>query len=455
MSGIFTQSRTMKGVDCNGFGQAISYYSPSLVAVCYRKEKMSGTQTTTSYRSGGALEGLTLTNEQIMSNAFMESRPLDHGHEFNSQKRFLISSHAVRTLHGTNGAFWQGQLSTSSPTAALNKSNYIDPPTANYALGTQAIANVATAAPVGDVTDALLQILQDGIPKVIGSALLKEKARTIRNSAKNAGEEYLNYQFGWVPFLSDIRQCLNAVVKSKKLVQQYVRDAGKPVRRRYTFPTSISTSITNSSQSSSMSSAFGPDATSITSNDGHFGSLDLSYGLIKGYDRLGYDAIRRTTLLQRDKTWFSGSFMYSLPVDSSWIGKFNKYADLANHVLGIELTPDVLWDLAPWSWLVDWIADVGYIVKNATLYGYDGQVLRYGYLMQHSIYDVMYETIPNAGKGFMSFPTLAVTDVYRSERKQRLRATPFGFGLNVNSFSANQWAILGSLGLVLGPKRLP
>jgi hypothetical protein len=139
--------------------------------------------------------------------------------------------------------------------------------------------------------------------------------------------------------------------------------------------------------------------------------------------------------------------------ENSFSAKLESYEQKAN-ILGTRLTPEVLWELAPWSWLFDWQANVGDILSNLSLLSADGLVMRYGYLMCHTLAYNRY-VIPAGARFTPGVETGPIFTVLGRETKERVRATPYGFGLNPDSFSIRQWAILGALGLTKTPRALP
>lgn len=98
----------------------------------------------------------------------------------------------------------------------------------------------------------------------------------------------------------------------------------------------------------------------------------------------------------------------------------------------------------PFSWLVDWFVGIQRSLDLYSAFESDGLVMPYGYLMKKSTRT----TIVSLGKlTHVSGFTKQLSSSFRIVRKERVRATPFGFGLNTSSFSAKQWAILAALGL--------
>lgn len=144
---------------------------------------------------------------------------------------------------------------------------------------------------------------------------------------------------------------------------------------------------------------------------------------------------------------FVGSFQYQLQnLSKSW----GRHLVKAERLLGLELTPDKVWQITPWTWLLDWWANFGGILQWFSDAANDHMVLRYGYLIVDSMATrSCVVRIPLIdGSSFTS----AVSG--RSTRYQRVRANPYGFGIDSNALSNTQWAILGALGMTRAPKVL-
>jgi len=141
--------------------------------------------------------------------------------------------------------------------------------------------------------------------------------------------------------------------------------------------------------------------------------------------------------------WFEGVFTYTLPPTTKKL--LGEHVGAAAEVLGVIPTPEVLWNLAPWSWAADWFSNVGDVVSNASDWATDGLVMRYGYIMERSIVTRSYYSDGSnfkAGRGSVAPDLVLVT-----ETKQRKRANPFGFGLNWDGLSPRQLAIAIALGI--------
>lgn len=297
------------------------------------------------------------------------------------------------------------------------------------ALGTKAIAIVKPTNSIADAATALIELYREGLPKMVGSALWKEKTSKARRKA--AGGEYLNIEFGWKPLVGDIQDVYKAIKTSDAVMKQYERDAGKVVRRKFEFPSDKSA---ESKVLIASHSPYLPVSSSVLATTG----ANTSVQTLRGQ-------LIQTDIFER-KLWFSGAFTYHIP-DVGYRGalpskRFDK-------LLGVNVTPEVIWNVTPWSWFADWFANTGDVISNLTDMAIDGLVLRYGYIMEHSRHVRTYSysgAVPLNGSPQPSPIILTV------ESKRRVQATPYGFGLTWQGFSPRQLSILSALGISRGGK---
>jgi len=291
-------------------------------------------------------------------------------------------------------------------------------------LGATAIARCLPTNPISDAMVFLGELKNDGLPHIIGSSITKEKALFF----KNLGDEYLNVEFGWKPFISDIKKFATAANNSEKIIKQYVRDSGRGVRRTYKFPTVATTEVTD-----------------LT------GGLPLPSLVTPYYSRGATLMPRQKSRLTTVDYWFSGCFTYHLSLGSSSSEKAMLHAQLARKLIGLEITPEVLWELAPWSWAVDWAVNIGDVLHNVSAFAQDGLVMKYGYMMAHSVISDTYTIDPT---GYQNRLVDGLSQTFGTEIKVRRKATPYGFGLSSAGFSTRQWAILAALGLSRSGRQL-
>lgn len=248
--------------------------------------------------------------------------------------------------------------------------------------------------------------LKEGLPSLIGLKTLRD--RTPRGMAG----EYLNYQFGIRPLLSDIQGYYETAKNASRIQEQLKRDSGRLIRRRRTLLNDVSTT------------------SKVTSN-------------VYPYPANAY-SFNRGTLTVTTKVhrvvWFSGAFKYE--IDRKVFSLLDKLADF-NRLYGFVPTPATAWELMPWSWLVDWVLPVGDSISNISYLGRDGLWMPWGYVMGHTITE---ETSTWIGRGFSGrYISTSVRSTF--EVKQRLKAHPLGFGIKSEELTPSQLAILAALGI--------
>lgn len=288
------------------------------------------------------------------------------------------------------------------------------------AAGTTAISRVLPTNPVAGLATALGE-LREGFPKVIGTDLFKIGGKP---PSKRLGDEYLNYQFGWAPMVSDFKKWLTALQDSDKIWKQFQRDAGRRVRRRYYFPET--TEVTESTLANHQIHG-GPSVGNLW-QDG-FGSA--------------YGTLYIKTEVKR-RRWFSGAFIYYLDVNSPSMSAFSRDLQRQQKLYGVKITPEVIWNLTPWSWAADWFGNMGDVLHNVSQFSQDGLVMPYGYMMETTVVTTSY-SMRNVGLKGLVIPDL--TQNFTTTVKRRRKATPFGFGLDFDSFSQFQLSIIAALGL--------
>ncbi len=308
--------------------------------------------------------------------------------------------------------------------------------------GARLISQTVPTNPVANVAQSLAELLREGItlPSTQFTQALKQRSGLLRN----VGSEYLNVQFGWAPLINDMKNVFKAILQSKLLLENLERNSGLDVRRKRSLDPVV---LTNVNTVVAPLRRWRPPTA---------GSTTIYDALYKGYPAgpiQDFGSLERTDLIQEQYS-FSGAYSYYFENGKDPISRLKGYEQRINALLGIRvLTPEVLWELAPWSWLADYFADFGHLASNVTRFASDGLVMKYGYLMRHTISKRVYT---QNGVGFNSNPyTVPFSVTLKLERKERVRATPFGFGLNPSVFTTRQWAILAALGLTKAPKILP
>lgn len=244
--------------------------------------------------------------------------------------------------------------------------------------------------------------LREGLPKIPLKALAKEKR------LRETGGEYLNYQFGIAPLLGDLQKFAKALQhpKFRASVQVHLDQEFRVRKVLEKGTTSTSRPLTGAELS-------------VSPSGGGAGYLksDVSF-----------------------KIWSSCSFAYYQLTE---LDRLLADWDRMTGGLGVIPTAIDLWNLVSWSWLIDWFVNFNHVLTNLSYLGRDGLYFRRGYIMGH------YTDTQEHWRAGTSTYNSAYSTIGRitSERKYRVRASPFGFGYTWKSFDPFQLSILGALGV--------
>lgn len=243
-------------------------------------------------------------------------------------------------------------------------------------------------------------------------------------------DDYLNVQFGWIPFCKDIAQMTDYILFSKQYLEDIARGNNRWVKRSGTL-LNLKTTTKLGSGLSFGCEPQGEDMNQLcnimeTNGQFHFGS---------------YQVFSET----ETRCWAEGAFKYYRPefdVDMPYYGSTVAAVNRHLTAAGLRLTPYHVWKAIPWSWCIDWFSNVGDVIKRADAEFLDGMVTKYLYLMHHRKQVIKSYHLLNFASGARTVEFTRFLDV-----KQRKDASsPYGFVLG-GDLSATQWSILAALGL--------
>lgn len=404
-------------------------------------------QSTTSFRSESADsdDPYVLLAKQVEEN---QKSTYDNGHPFFTEKKTLhtfprnvILDARSKDLRSSVKYFGTpvisrdpGKITDGNWSASAAQPDY-------DSIGNGFIKDTIPTKSAANLSLALAELLQD-VPKIPFLAMTSIRRMSKSDIVRLPGNEYLNITFGWQPSIRDFQDICKAIFRSTELVEQYVRDAGALVRRSRTAP--VSTSV-------KTDSFFGYMLGSPPNNFGSYRDAANEVGVSgSDYNTGLVEVSERVT----DQLWFSGAYSYFLSNGDNLLDKAKDAEQIANYLLGTRLTIETAWNLLPFSWLLDWYANIGDIISVASHLGQDGLVLRYGYLMHKRVCETLYSMPDAPGLRLSGQAPLEIRTSYKYESKRRVRSTPYGFGLNTDSFSSKQWAILAALGMTRSPRAL-
>lgn len=277
-------------------------------------------------------------------------------------------------------------------------------------------------------------------------------AAQVTMSPKTVADTFLNQEFGWVPFLNDVRQ-FNAVLQnSRRYIDQISDQNGKWVKRQSTLVGEYvpGTELRGAlgTEKSGTSSYYIPQTVETKISSGVGQVIDP----ILGTHWSQYYSVEPTwEVVEEVKTLVTavGSFQYYRPEFDRTLAEYNSAWDTAMRHLtihGVRVSPSNVYKAWPWSWAIDWVSDVGAHVAYLDDILVDSVVARYFYVMQHKTITRRFRQILPFYGGVVVLEFDRVIDT-----KQREEAgSPFDFSLTWEQLTPRQLSIAAALFITKG-----
>lgn len=246
-----------------------------------------------------------------------------------------------------------------------------------------------------------------------------------------AANQFLNHQFGWVPFLNDVYGAINTYNNQASIIGRITQNNGRSVRRR--FPAQVS--VVETLISSDNSSPFTP----TTLFDGFF-------------SKPGGQPSTQIRDVKTTRIWGSGKFKYYIPAFDANLPDYGSAMNQAKRMMdiyGVRVNPSNIYQAIPWSWAVDWATNLGQYVQRASDFIEDGLMTEYFYAMcteeRIRTWETMYP---------LHTRSITCRQELRMTSKQRVEASsPLGFSRSWDTLTPRQFAIAGALGLSAPDRR--
>lgn len=297
--------------------------------------------------------------------------------------------------------------------------------------------------PKADLLVGLTEIVRDGFPTIPFNGLHEMPLTSIPaylkgmvQRFKDLGHEYLNVQFGWRPFVNDLRKLVALCGSLDEQLRKLIAQNGKPIRRRTVLVDTNSIDMTATVFSSAYANVFGGNGTPST------------FGAKTYYTK---------STVTWEKVWYNACYRYWIPNPMSGLWRLRAMAILS----GALPTPATLLGAMPWSWLADWFSNIGGIAAMLSPSAVDNLVQLYGYTMRHTgttvtcNATVMYpgrHNITHIGSTELGQDYDGSDRTYKSTYvdEQKVRTAgfhPFGPDKTSDGLSPYQISILSALGL--------
>lgn len=322
------------------------------------------------------------------------------------------------------------------------------------AYGAQAFSRFSPLKKGANLAQTLIELKREGLPKIpgLGSSVLNllkgippdfkhlkirnKKTGSVKhgsNLSSTAGSEYLNLVFGWRPLIADIEAIFTAYLSMDTVIAQILRDNKRGVRREGTLHREVK-------------------------NYDLVKSTIVGSHLPRGNETLDNSSITPQTGATQtrcieQRIWFSARFRYYLPFTDK-VGKQKWLKRVRLELYGLKPSVELIWELTPWSWLIDYFTNIGAVIDNLSPDLESDLVYDYAYLMRHTK-EVKETTVNSYGAILQGSPydpprklgPRRYIERETSETKERVAASPFGFNKSFDDLSDRQWKILVALGL--------
>ncbi len=273
--------------------------------------------------------------------------------------------------------------------------------------------------------------------------------RAFRNP-KDAAGQFLNWMFGVQPTISDLQALSETVIRADPILKQYIAQERVRLRRKATRELgdyqNSGTYVNKFGFTSSGATSFGGD---VSAQYSYVLPTDSSTASDVLYAHVAWSVRARQRLVT------SATYEYYIPQPEGVSGRMSEYSQLARRLVGGGLTAETIYDLTPYSWLVDWFVDVGGLISyQQNMVDNQMIAIRKSFsvieevVAQATIVDYHYDATGTVGARKLAKPIShsGETAIYRWKRVQRGAGNPYSVTPTWN-FSRQQWAIAAAMGL--------
>lgn len=356
------------------------------------------------------------------------ARPQNGGDFFQKSYERRMKPSRINYLSVTSSTLrWRniGLLYPINPSwlSGLDSRSWLSVKATMIAMGTKGWNRFSPGSPIASLSQFLGELRQlpknpfrmagDMVKSMRRSGSRAEGADILRRSV---GDHYLNYSFGWRPFLADLEKFAQFNERLFRELDQLYRDQGKVVRRRGTIESTSNTTTTVDSSGST---------------GGYMPQL--------GTNKNG-GSRRTVTTITKDRYWFSAGFTFRMPN----VNDRESMDALRQYLLGGGISPSVVWELTPWSWLADYFTSIGASLENWEKSRAISLAAKYAYVM-HSRDVTM--TSEHQSWSYDGDFTFSASTTSRAITQARTGASAYGFGFTTGTLNMPQIANLVALGL--------
>lgn len=330
-------------------------------------------------------------------------------------------------------------------------------------LGTDFTQGVSPLQPVADLFVSIAETLHDGLPKPLASVITKKGIKGRKNVIGSVGNEYLNYIFGIVPLVSDIRAATTVASEVNKVIDQWIRNNHRQVRRRRRLDPKVEPrqiwekGSSTAGYSCLVNVPFGLPG---SSNSDPYGVAPVGLFPNKAFSlgATNRDWQRTLSEVKTTKITFSSAFQYSLEnlllgddqlAPGSWSDSEIRDA-VRWHYYGLspsDISLSTIWNLTPWSWMMDWFTNIGSTLDYLREMQSVGLQLDWAYIkVVQELYRKIHFEWYGSNAGYVPSDLAIRHDMeFKQLYVRRLKASPFGFNVDFGALSNSQISVVAAL----------
>lgn len=250
-------------------------------------------------------------------------------------------------------------------------------------------------------------------------------------SPKKTADHFLNHQFGWIPFVSDIGKFYNTFDQSAALISRLAHQNGTYVRKQRTLEEETTEQV--------LATGTGVKLFPNTSFNGPF----------FGHGPWFPASTPATWQLHEEiysRVYAVGRFKYYRPefdlADPDYMSRINGLKRQLT-LYGLRISPSNIYKATPWTWAIDWVSNLGDQIDRANDALVDSVAADYLYVMQHRrIRRVFTQELP-----FVNGTVRLIFSRVIETKQRSGSSSPYGFNLTLANLTPRQLAIAGALGI--------
>lgn len=252
----------------------------------------------------------------------------------------------------------------------------------------------------------------------------------------HVADQFLNEQFGWVPFISDIQKFVNTWQNSANYISNMVKNNRTWMKRSRVLEESDTTSLIG-----------GFNLADCIPSDGvvDFNNQNMcKVAKLDGVTNSKGLTLYHLRVLKR--VWATGSFLYYRPEFDPTDPDFDSGMMTLRRALtqyGFRINPSVLYKITPWTWALDWFTNLGRHIDRLNDFVEDGIVSRNLYVMESHERTITKTCLLN----YYENPVTLQWQRRLAVKKREVADGPYGFNSPWNTITPRQWLILGAIGI--------